>query len=341
MRKKDLYLILIIVLLISLTGCGSRSESKDARQPDQQQVQESGTITIVGGSAGGAWTVFTEGVAEAIRKGNPNYNITAEPGKDGPNCSILSQGKVQLALSYYPTVYAALNGKEPYQEKIEDMRVVFTLLPQSLQFVCSEKTGFNSFEDLVKAVKENKYPLNISVNKKGSLMELLSKAVLEAYGITYADIENNGGKIVYATSPEALDMMSVGQLDILGDLAEAPKNFFVEAANRLDLKLLPLSREVMEQVNNKFGTATVTIPKNSYKFKPDDIVTVAAPLIVISSANVSEEMIYNCVSSVANNLDFLRTVNVSLESLDLNIMSAKYDVPFHPGAEKFYNEQNK
>jgi len=300
-------------------------------------------ITIAGGSGGGTWAVFAEGVSEAIRRGNPDYTVTTEIGKDGPNCMIINQGKVQVALAYMSTVLAALRGTEPYKKALPDMRNVANLALHGFHMLVTKKSGFTSVEEVARAVKEQKYPLKISVNKKGSLMEFLTKAALEANGVTYEDIEKAGGKVVYNIYPEALDMMSTNQLDGLGGISEFPTNFFMEAATRIEMRLLGLNEKAVEKINAQFSTMTYKVPPRTYSFQPDEVLTVASPLVVIASANLPEDQAYRIAKAIGTNLEFLRSVHVSLKSLDLKFMGASQqaELKFHPGAAKFYEESTR
>ncbi|MBU2498706.1 MAG: TRAP transporter substrate-binding protein, partial [Proteobacteria bacterium] len=113
-------------------------------------------ITILGGSAGGVWSVMTEGVAESIRRALPDARITTEPGKDGPNQVMVSKKEVEIAVTNEGTSYAAVNGLDPYKSKLPNIRTLAVLNPTSpFQFFIDEKTGMKSFQE----IKDRKFPL--------------------------------------------------------------------------------------------------------------------------------------------------------------------------------------
>ena len=171
-------------------------------------------------------------------------------------------------------------------------------------------------------------------------MEMVNRSVLEAHGVTYQDIEKNGGKISYTNTSESLDMMSTNQLDALGTTVSIPLSLFVEASTRMELTILNLSEKARDTLKQKFDAEITKIPAGTYKFQPEDVPTVFIVHNVITSANVPEDVIYNVVKAVAGNLEYMRTANTSLKSMDLKSMSAKSSLPFHPGAEKYFKEKN-
>ncbi|HAC04457.1 MAG TPA: hypothetical protein DCF71_01090, partial [Gemmatimonadetes bacterium] len=55
------------------------------------------------------------------------------------------------------------------------------------------RAGVESFEQ----IGDERIPLRVSVNTRGSLMELATRTVLEAYGVDYEDIREAGGTVFF------------------------------------------------------------------------------------------------------------------------------------------------
>ena len=68
-------------------------------------------FTVAGGSVGGSWSVFTEGAVEAMRRGNKDYQISAEPGSTTANPGMVDQGKVEMGVAFGLTALQAYQGK--------------------------------------------------------------------------------------------------------------------------------------------------------------------------------------------------------------------------------------
>jgi TRAP transporter TAXI family solute receptor len=292
-------------------------------------------ITILGGSAGGVWSVMTEGVAESIRRGMPEARITTEPGKDGPNQVKISNNEVELAVTNEGTSYAAAHGMEPYKKKLANIRTVAVLNPTSpFQFFIDEKAGVKSFQE----IKEKKFPLRVGMNQRGTLMELAGKAVIEAYGITYGDIEKWGGKPQFIPSAQSVDLWDAGQLDAASEVMQYPASRYVEHATKHKLRMLPLTEDKIPGLCKALGMTPFTIPANTYSFQKESYRTINTKLVLITSVEQPEDMIYALVKAIHKSLDYLHKVHANLRDLSPAIMTEGVLVEMHPGAAKYFRE---
>lgn len=292
-------------------------------------------ITILGGAAGGVWSVMTEGVAESMRRSLPDARITTEPGKDGPNQVMVSKNEVQVAVTNEGTSYAAVHGLDPYKSKLSNLRIVAVLNPTSpFQFFIDEKTGIKSFRD----IKEKKYPLRIGMNRKGTLMELAGKGVMEAYGITYKDIEQWGGKLHFVSSAQAVDLWDAGQLDAASEVMQFPASRYLEHGMKHKLRMLPVTEDKIPGLSKSLGMSPFTIPANAYSYQKEPYRTINTKLVLITSAEQPEDMIYDLVKAMNTNLDYLHKVHANLRDLTPEIMARDVLIDLHPGAMKYFRE---
>ena len=310
---------LVLILLVG-SGCQAPPAEK---------------ITVVGGTVGGGWSAITEGVVNAIRREMPEFAITSEPGHDGANAVLVNSGRVQFGLIHSGASRLAIAGESPYAEELKNIRGISLVYSDSAyHFIVNEKLGISSIDE----IRERKYPLNLSVSYRGSLMEIASKAVLEAYGMTYEDIESWGGKISFLPLRPSLALMQDGRIDATGSSIQFPQTSITEASLRQDLRLLPLSEQAIEYANQKLGTTRSKIPAGTYSFVTTDIPTFSDTCILIAHAGVAQDRVYEVTEAIFDNLDYLHSVHRSLSSLTPTEMP-RVNVPLHPGAEKFYREK--
>ncbi|MHB8763828.1 MAG: TAXI family TRAP transporter solute-binding subunit [Deferrisomatales bacterium] len=292
-------------------------------------------ITIVGGSAGGVWSVITEGVAESIRRALPEARVTTEPGKDGPNQVMVSKGEVQLAVTYDATNYAGVHGLVPYKDKLANLRTVAVLNPIScFQFFVDQKTGLTSFKDIA----AKKYPLKVGANRKGTLMHLSGEAVLAAYGAPYDKLEGWGGKIQYVPNTQALDLWDAGQLDAAQEVAQFPASQYLEHGKKHNLRLLCLDEDKVAELSKTLGMAPFTMPANSYAYQPEACRTLNTKLTLLTSADQPEQLVYDVVKAMNQSLAYLQSVHANLRELTPQVMSHDVMVDLHPGAARYYRE---
>lgn len=60
----------------------------------------------------------------------------------------LQKGEAEVAFSQTDIATYAIEGKEMFKEKIEGIKAIAALYPETVQIVTTEKSGINSVEDL-------------------------------------------------------------------------------------------------------------------------------------------------------------------------------------------------
>ena len=60
---------------------------------------------------------------------------------------------------------------------------------------------------------------------------------------------------------------------------------------------------------------------------------------LVTGADVADDLVYDVVSSVFENLDVLRSAHPALGGLDPPAMLEGLSAPLHPGAARYYREQ--
>lgn len=210
------------------------------------------------------------------------------------------------------------------------------MLNPTAAFQCfiDEKTGLKSFDE----IKDKKFPLRIGINRKGTLMQVSSQKVLEAYGITFADISEWGGKVHMVPGPQAADLWDAGQLDGIVEFSQYPASRFLEHSKKHKLRILPIAKEKIPGLCKDLSVTPTVISANTYPFQKEDYTSINTKLLLTTSAEQSEEMIYNIVKAVHSNLDYLHKVHANLKALSAETMAKGVLVDLHPGALKFYRE---
>lgn len=318
---KNTCMALVMLGMIAMTPHDSRAAPKD--------------VTILGGGTGGMFSIMAEGVGEVIRRNTPDYRVTVEPGKDGPNQVMVSRNQVPLGLGYGCIAQRAIEGRAPYKERFGNLRAVGVVNTISaLQFIIDKKTGITSIEQ----IREKKYPLRVAVNRAGSVMDVAADALFRAYGFTYKDIESWGGKVMKIPGPETMSLWDAGQADAIIEIAQYPTSRFVELSQKHDLILLPIAPDKVETLVSELGMTPLAIEKGSYSFVPDDCLTINTPVVLMTSADVPDELVENVCKAMVAHLDYLRSVHVNLSNLTPEIIATNTLIPLHPAAEAYFKK---
>lgn len=327
--RKRLFIIVLISLSFMITACGDKGGSSN-------QTRRTDNYTVYGGSVGGIWSIFTEGISEAFRLEYPGTMISAVPGTVAGNPILVDQQKADFAISESLTAAFAFEGRAPFENKHEDIRAVAAIMPINIfQLVARSSADFNSIEDVVK----NNMAMRYSAGEKDALGDVVSEAIFAAYDMSYEDIENNGGVINFLSGGKSFELIGDARLDALGKMVPIPASDILEASATIDLKLIPIGEQAVNYLVDEFALTPYTMQAGSYDFQTEDYLTVNSPTILITHANMSDDVVYEMTAAIYNQLEYLHNVHNGFKALDDETIFKVGKVPLHPGAEKFFKEK--
>ncbi len=260
----------------------------------------------------------------------------------------LGEGEVDFAMTTpAPTGKMAMEGTGYFQKAYPNLRAI-AVYPQNDWITCavSSKLGINSFED----IKTKKAPLKIATGLIGEHdgVGFLVEQMLAAYGITAKDLESWGGKFIEArVSGVAVDKAISGEADMA--CHEAWKSFYQLTA-KVSVKILPVSEEVLKQLQQKYGYQRNTIKKGLFAPNVPDRDTLAVDYSdwpLLTRSEVPDDLAYLITqTAIEDRKDveaFYTAVPEKDRGMDLplkpEIMWKNVGVPLHPGAEKYYREK--
>lgn len=336
MRKIKLFHLFFMVLFITIVFAGC-SQTNGAGPKDTQENALEGNFTINGGSVGGIWSVFTEGVAEAIRREHPGTLINAVPGTVSGNPTLVNEGKAEFAISESLTAQFAYEGTAPFSEKNDNIRAVAAIMPENVfQFVARQSADFDSVEEMV----GDKVSVRYSAGEKDALGDVVSNAIFDAYDTTYDSIEQNGGDVQFLPGSKTFELMRDGRMDGLGKMVPIPAGDIIQASASIDLKMIPIGDKAIDQLVEDYGMTRYTMESGSYDFQKEAYETVNSPTILITNADMSDEEVYQVTEAIYNQLEYLHGVNNGFKKVNDDTIVEVGNIPMHAGAEKFYEENN-
>jgi len=312
--KKIGLLILCMVLLMTfaLAGC---------------QATKSNLIMATGGTSG-TYYPYGGAMAQIFNKYVSNMNVTAQAtGASIENLRLVGKGEAELAIVQNDVMDYAYNGVELFNgEKIEGFRTLATLYPEVIQIVVSPESGINSVADM-----KGK---RISVGDAGSGVEANAKQILEAYGLTFDDIQAS-----HLSFSESANAYKDKQLDGFFVTAGIPNAAIQEISALQDVKIISIDDETMNKLMEQYKYYTpFTISKDTYKGMDGDAKTLAVKATLIVKKDLSDDVVYNLTKALFEKKDELAQANAKGAELDVNEAVQGVSVPFHPGAEKYFKE---
>ena len=323
MKKIGLIVLSIVMVASVFTGCGTKENEEASSEPAKEIVR----ISLATGGTGGTYYPVGSGIAALLTKNVDGLEVTAEStGGSVANLKMIGEGQVEMIMSAANTALGGYSGLAPFEKPVDNIRGITALYPETFQFVVLDASGLKTIEDLK--------GMRVAVGAPGSGTERTAKMVLEAHGITYDDIDAQFlgfGEAVTALKDRLIDCAIVG--------SGIPTSSVVDASATLDINLLEVNREKTDvMMNDGPYFRYETIAEGTYNGVDHDTLTVASPALLITSVDTDEELVYEMVKALYDNIEDLEAVHAQGKNIKLEKANSAMSIPLHPGAERYYKE---
>ncbi|WP_323012030.1 TAXI family TRAP transporter solute-binding subunit [Castellaniella sp.] len=285
-------------------------------------------INILTGGQSGVYYPMGVALSQIYNKHIPDAKSTAQVTKaSAENMNLIQAGRGELAFALADTVSDAYNGSADagFKAPLKDLRGMTGTYNNYIQIVANADAGIHTLADL-----KGK---RISVGAARSGTELNARAVLKAAGLTYDDF----AKVEYLPFGESVELMKNRQLDVTLQSAGLGVSSIRDLATSVKIAVVPIPADVVAKINNP-AYQPATIPADTYEGMTDSVATVAVPNFLITSAAVSDDLVYQMTKVFYEQLDTLKATHNSAKTIELANALKGMPVPVHPGAERYYKE---
>ena len=273
--KKRIFLTAITIMLLCaliLTGCGGSTSLKMAT-----------------GGATGTYYAFSGTVSQVLasKLKNVSFDVQAT-GASKANIYLVADGEADIAIVQNDVMYYAYKGIDLFDgEAISGFSAMAGCYAEVCQIISN--SSITSIEEL-----KGK---RISVGDVGSGCEFNAHQILEAYGMTFDDIEVHN--LSFNDSATAL---KDDKIDAFFCVAGAPTTAVVELATTNTVNLLEVDDEHAVALIEKHPFYTqYAVPGNSYKGITSDVKTVAVVATYIVSDKLDEDLVYQMTKALFEN----------------------------------------
>lgn len=306
-------IVLAIVILFSFAGCNKNPE----------------IVRFTIGTAGTAGSLYPMGVsmAECITKRVEGFSATGEAtAASVENLRNLHNGSLGWAISQTEIASIAYYGRGDYAATpFTDIRALFSTIYNFLQIFTLADSGINSVTDFAGKT--------ISVGAAGSGGEMAARMVLEAFGMSYADITPQ-----FMPETEAVSALKDGTIDAFIATHPLKSAAMVDLTTSAVAKLLP--------VNDQFYTlnpaySRYTVVADTYKDITTDVVIPRSRITMLTSLNAgfSDDDIYRMVKAIWENRADWEDCSATVKAqVVIETALEEIDIPLHNGAIRYYEE---
>lgn len=276
---------------------------------------------------GGIYYPLGGAIASRLSVADSTRQYTAEvSGGSVENVNRVAQGQMDLAMAIAVTMYQAYNGEGDFEQPVAGLRAVAPLYANLTHILVPASAPIETVADF-----EGR---RISVGAAGSGTEQLARHVLEAYDLTYDDIDPQF--LSFAESSAALrDGAIDGAIISVGYPAAA----VLEASTTGDIRLLPVEGEVLQSILEEHPYYNDgEIPAGAYPGVDEPVTTLAVMNWVFALESLDGEIVRTLLNIFENDRVSLEQVHDMARQIDLDRLS-RAPIPLHPAAEQWLTER--
>jgi TRAP transporter TAXI family solute receptor len=288
------------------------------------------------GTGGTSGTYYPIGglIANAISATGPNgvpglVSTAISSNGSVANINAIQSGAAESGFSQSDVAFWAHSGTGLYdgKPKVEDLRLIATLYPETLHVVARADAGIKSIADL-----KGK---RVSIDEPGSGTIVDARIVLSAFGLTEKDIEPE-----YLKPGPSGEKMRDGALDAYFFVGGFPAGAVTELAASTGITLVPVSGPEVDKMLEEYKFFSKnTVPAETYTGVGEtETISVAAQWV--TSAKQPDDLVYAITKSLwsdgtraALDAGHAKGKQITLENAVTNL-----GIPLHAGAERFYKE---
>jgi hypothetical protein len=311
-----------MVLVVMSAVVSARGES--------ELVIGTGSVAGVSYPSGGAICRFFERAGGEQSDGSINSCSVEATAGSIENLEGLRNGRFSLVVVQSDWQYYAYTGQPEYKNDtaFDTLRSLFSLYSEPFTVLARRDSGINRFSDLTGR--------RINIGAPGSGQRGTFEVLMAGYGWTKNDFQ----RTLELTPLRQSEALCDYRVDAITYVAGHPNPILLEASQRCDTKLIPVTGAVIDQLlHNKPYYQMTRIPGGLYPGNPEPVSTLGMAATVVTTVDMSDELAYQLVKTLFENIESLTRFHPAFANLDpLDMVQVGLSAPLHPGARRYYEE---
>lgn len=264
------------------------------------------------------------------QKMGDKYNYIGRPtGGSVFNINALDRGAFDFAVAQSDRNFQGYNGTADWEGKpVTSLRSVFSMHPETVLLVTRKDAGINKMADL-----KGK---RVNIGNPGSGQRGNAEDVLRIYGLDYTkDFRAEG-----LQQTEASRALVDRKIDAFFYTIGNPSATIEEPAQSVAIDMIDINSDAIRAFVDQYPYYIMTkVPAGTYRGVDRDIETFAVTATVVTREATPDDVVYDMVKTIFENLDELRASHAAFRNLNPAEMIQGLSAPFHPGALKYYKEK--
>jgi uncharacterized protein len=314
-------------LVLCLTAVAVLTVAAGAAAHAQQKTD----VIFSAGPTGGSWTPMAAAASQVVNKRYPELNVQVEPGAALVNMEKIRNDKADIGWSMTTVMVDAQKGEGQFAGKQTDKALfVANFYPNVWQLVVPANSDIKSVKDL------KGHPVALPSRGNTSLAAGW-EYLLKVNGMTLNDL----GSKSYGPVSSNADAVKNRQALAAGWFTAVPASFVLDLGSAMQLRVLAVTDEefaALRKLNS--GFVRYTIKAGAYKDQgvTEAVQTFQSPTMLIASSKTPPEVVYKITKAIVEGREEFGNVSSEMKGVTGSDMAQNFDMPVHPGAEKYFRE---
>ncbi|MGF1731867.1 TAXI family TRAP transporter solute-binding subunit [Photobacterium kasasachensis] len=290
-------------------------------------------ITIGTGSVTGVYYPTGGAICKLVNKDRKQHNVRCSVESTGGsiyNVNTMRAGELDFGIVQSDWQYHGYNGTSKFKDQgaYKKLRAVFSIHTEPFNIIARTDSGINGVADL-----KGK---RVNIGNPGSGDRATMGVVMDAMGWTNADFKLASE----LKGSERSQALCDNKIDAFVYVVGHPNGSIKEATTSCEAKLVPATGAAIDKIvaDNPYY-AKSTVPGGMYKGTNDDVNSFGVAATLVSSTDVSDDVVYALVKSVFENFNTFKRLHPAFANLKPeNMVKDGLSIPLHPGAERYYKE---
>ncbi|MFN4063988.1 TAXI family TRAP transporter solute-binding subunit [Azoarcus communis] len=290
-------------------------------------------VTIGTGGVTGVYYAAGGAICRLMNKDRAQHGIRCSVESTGGsvyNINTIKAGELDFGVAQSDVQFNAVKGLAQFKDgAVSDLRAVFALHPEPLTVLARKEAGITKFEDF----KGKRF----NVGNPGSGQRATMEVLLPALGMKTADFSLSSELKPDEHGAALCDNKIDGFAYVVGH----PAANIQDPTTTCGAKLVSITGPAVDKLIAEYPYyATATIPAGMYAANPDATKTFGVVASFVTSAKVSDDVVYTMVKAVFDNFEDFKKLHPAFANLEpKDMIKGGLSAPLHNGAVKYYKEK--